>query len=192
MMEENAYTVRIIKGPSDYDWFEVKRRALVTVGREVANPPTSEWKRKILKARHSPIRYLRYSFMLEHIPYWVACELRTHVHDMPYVSDFGVYIRSSRNDRQKDFDRNAARQDAPVNMSWTSTQSKSRSWRTSVSAGKRRRRPEISSKRCVSRQSEPRRSWTDCWCQCVSTAAESATKWTHVERKESCEEGEWE
>lgn len=115
-MGKNTYTVRLIKGPGEADWFEVKRRALVTVGREVANPATSEWKRRILEARHSPIRYLRYSFMLEKIPYWVACELRTHVHDMPYVSDFGVYIRSSRNDRQKKFDRNAARQDAPVDM----------------------------------------------------------------------------
>ena len=32
-----------------------------------------------------------------------------HVHAQPYV-------RSQRNDRQKEYDRNAARQDVPVNM----------------------------------------------------------------------------
>lgn len=109
-------TITCIACPSEDDWIEVKRRALITCGRKPMTPPNSEWKHKILRARHSPIRYLNFSFLLEDIPYWVACELRTHVHDMPYVADFGVYIKSSRNDRQNEFDRNEARQDCPVNM----------------------------------------------------------------------------
>lgn len=108
--------IELIGQPTEADWLEVKRRALETVGLKPKAAPNAEWKHKILEARHSPIRYLRWSFGIENIPYWVACELRTHVHDMPYVADFGVYIRSQRNDRQEMYDRNAQRQDAPVNM----------------------------------------------------------------------------
>lgn len=107
--------VELIEWPGDKDWFEAKRRAMETAGKHVFKPPDLKWKRGILEARHSPIRRIRFSFYME-LPYWVACELRTHVHDMPYVSDFNVYIRSQRNDRQSDYDRNAARQDAPVSM----------------------------------------------------------------------------
>lgn len=109
-------TVKLIGSPTEKDWFEVKRRALETVGLTPVNAPDKQWKHAILEARHSPIRYLRWSFSIESIPYWVACELRTHVHDMPYVADFGVYIRSQRNDRQKMYDRGDAPQKAPVTM----------------------------------------------------------------------------
>lgn len=108
--------VTLIGAPTDQDWMEVKRRALTTMGLKPKSAPDAEWKHSILEARHSPIRYLRFSFLIENIPYWVACELRTHVHDMPYVADFGVYIRSQRNDRQEMYDRNSQRQDAPVTM----------------------------------------------------------------------------
>lgn len=101
--------VTIIKAPNDQDWREVWRRAMVTVGGESDKVPGREWRRRILAARHSPIRYLRYSFMIEGVPSWVATHLARHVHAQPY-------IRSQRNDRQDEYDRNAARQDAPVDM----------------------------------------------------------------------------
>lgn len=104
------YKINLIESPSEKDWMGVKRRALVTIGKKPVNPPTSEWKREILEARHSPIRYLRYSFYLE-IPSWVSVHLCRHVHAQPYVE-------SQRNDRQHDYDRNAARQDAMVSMIW--------------------------------------------------------------------------
>lgn len=100
--------IDLIDYPSDYDWMEVKRRALVTVGKSPINSPSSEWKRSILKARHSPIRYLVYSYYME-IPYWVSTHLARHVHAQPY-------IKSQRNDRQSDYDRDAARQDATISM----------------------------------------------------------------------------
>jgi thymidylate synthase ThyX len=73
--------------------------------------PDSEWRKDILRARHSPIRYLRFSFMLENIPSWVSVHLVRHVHAQPYV-------KSQRNDRQSEYDRTKAPQDAPVNMIW--------------------------------------------------------------------------
>ena len=102
--------VKILEYPSENDWMEVKRRALVTVGLSPVNLPDSEWKHSILEARHSPIRRLRYSFYLE-IPYWVSVHLCRHVHAQPYV-------RSQRNDRQDQYDRNCAPQNAMVSMIW--------------------------------------------------------------------------
>lgn len=106
--------VTMIEWPTEQDWLAVKERALVTVGLKAKNAPTDEWKRDILEARHSPIRRLRFSFLIEDVPYWVSVHLCRHVHAQPYV-------RSQRNDRQAEYDRNAARQDAPVDMIWDMT-----------------------------------------------------------------------
>lgn len=104
--------VTLLKYPTEQDWEMVKRCALVTIGKEAKTPPTLEWKRDILNARHSPIRELHFVFYLEDIPSWVATHLVRHVHTQPYV-------KSQRNDRQSDYDRTKAPQDAPVNMMWS-------------------------------------------------------------------------
>ena len=96
--------------PDEKDWFEVKKRALVTVGKNAVNPPTQEWKHKILESRHSPIRRLMFSFYIE-CPYWVSVHLCRHIHSQPYV-------KSQRNDRQEEYDRNWASQDTPIKMIW--------------------------------------------------------------------------
>lgn len=103
--------ITILEYPTNEDWIAVKQRALVTVGLKAKTPPTDEWKHKILKARHSPIRRLRFSVLLEDIPNWVAVHLVRHIHAQPYV-------KSQRNDRQSDYDRTKTPQDAPVNMIW--------------------------------------------------------------------------
>lgn len=100
--------VELFEYPGEQDWLEVKRRALVTVGKKPLTKPGEQWRRDILEARHSPIRRLRFSFYIE-CPSWVSVHLCRHVHAQPYVE-------SQRNDRQDDYDRNAARQDAPVCM----------------------------------------------------------------------------
>ena len=102
--------VKINEMPSENDWLEVKARALVTVGKKAVTPPTEEWKRKILEARHSPIRRLQFSFYIE-CPYWVSVHLCRHIHAQPYV-------KSQRNDRQSEYDRNSAPQNAHVCMIW--------------------------------------------------------------------------
>ena len=103
-------TVKLLAHPNDKEWFEVKERALVTVGKHAVSSPTEEWKKSILRARHSPIRHLQFSFYIE-CPYWVSVHLCRHVHAQPYV-------KSQRNDRQSDYDRNSARQDEQVSMIW--------------------------------------------------------------------------
>lgn len=102
--------VRINEIPNENDWFEVKRRALVTVGKNAITEPNETWKHSILEARHSPIRRLNFSFYIE-CPYWVSVHLCRHIHAQPYV-------KSQRNDRQSEYDRNKAPQDETVCMIW--------------------------------------------------------------------------
>lgn len=103
--------VNMTEWPNENDWHEAKRRALATMGKRLKTEPDESWEKKILKARHSPIRRLRFSFDLIGIPSFVATHLARHIHAQPY-------IQSQRNDRQDNYDRNAARQDIPVNMIW--------------------------------------------------------------------------
>lgn len=103
--------VILLSHPTEEDWYGVKHRALVTMGKNVTTPPTDEWKKKMLRARHSPIRYLQFSFYLKDIPSWVSIHLVRHVHAQPYV-------KSQRNDRQSDYDRETAPQNTPVDMIW--------------------------------------------------------------------------
>ena len=103
---------KLLFKPTPADWLFVKKCALFTIGKDVVSTKVPiEWKHKILEARHSPIRELKYVFELE-IPYWVSVHLCRHVHAQPYV-------QSQRNDRQDNYDRNTAPQGAIVKMIWT-------------------------------------------------------------------------
>ena len=105
--------IELIKWPTEADWLMAKRCALVTVGKDSETPPTEEWKRKSLEARHSYIRELNFVFRITGIPYWVAMHLvRHHVGCQPY-------IKTQRNDRQNVYDRGEAPQNAPVDMMWS-------------------------------------------------------------------------
>lgn len=105
--------IELLQYPTENDWMMVKRCALVTIGKQPVTPPNADWKHDILEARHSPIRELKFVFYLHDVPSWVATHLvRHHVGCQPYV-------KSQRNDRQAEYDRNAARQDAPVDMIWS-------------------------------------------------------------------------
>lgn len=102
--------VTLVGYPKEEDLLWMKECTLVTVGKEPATVPTTEWLHKMLEARHSPIRELWYRFRLDDIPYYVSVHLvRHHV-------DFHPYVKSQRNDRQNEYDRRSAPQDAPVSM----------------------------------------------------------------------------
>ena len=72
--------VEVMKYPTKEDWLLVKKCTLVTVGKETDKLPTEKFKRDILRARHSPIRELRFVFYLTDIPYWVSVHLCRHIH----------------------------------------------------------------------------------------------------------------
>ena len=104
--------VKLLRHPTDDDWIECYRRALITVfgrGIDDVGEPSDKWKKSILRARHSPIRYLSYSFLITDIPSNVSVHLCRHVHAQPYVS-------SLRNDRQEIMDGDSAPRSTPVNM----------------------------------------------------------------------------
>lgn len=77
--------VSLIEYPGADDWMEVKRRALITIGKSPRTPPTSEWISRILDARHSPIRRAMYAYLYEDIPSNTATHFARHVHAQPYV-----------------------------------------------------------------------------------------------------------
>lgn len=109
MRKEKTMEVTMTDWPTKRDWFECYRRALHTEGKVATKPPTDAWKRKALRARHSMIRRLWFTFDFK-CPYWVSVHLVRHHEGVQF------YVSSQRNDRQSEYDRNAARQDAPVRV----------------------------------------------------------------------------
>jgi thymidylate synthase ThyX len=106
--------VSILKKPREEEWLMVKKAAFRTIGKDTEKLPSIEWKRRMLKAQHSPIRMLEYTFLLEGIPSWVSVHLVRHVHATPFVTT----QRNDRMNREEGYDRRKAPQDTPVDMIW--------------------------------------------------------------------------
>lgn len=101
-------SVELLKYPQQSDWEMCKLLTLNTIGKKyTGSTVTDEWKRKILQAGHSPIRSLVFIFRLE-IPYWVSVHLVRHKIGVEH------FVQSQRNDRQNNYDRTKAPQDAMV------------------------------------------------------------------------------
>lgn len=110
-------TISLLQHPDQSDWHMVEMIARMTANLPPKSTlPTEEWKRRILRARHSPIRELKFVFLLKDVPYWISVHLCRHNHAQPYVS-------TQRNDRQigadANYDRRKAPQDTPVDMVWS-------------------------------------------------------------------------
>jgi thymidylate synthase ThyX len=89
------------------NWKEVYHSALVTVGKDKIREPSSDWKRSILLAEHSPIRLLSVSWEWHDLPYWVSVHLVRHKIGIEH------FVRSQRTDRTG-VDRGELPQGAPV------------------------------------------------------------------------------
>lgn len=100
--------VRILRQPTDADWARCYYLATATSSRAAMRVPDGAWKHRLLRAGHSPIRTLMWTIEIRDIPYWVSVHLVRHKVGVEH------FVRSQRNDRQSDYDRNAARQDMPV------------------------------------------------------------------------------
>ena len=91
------------------DWVNIKNKCRTTVRKDYTqNVPSSEFKSNLLIAEHSPIRLLEVDWSWKNIKYWVSTEMSRH--------KFEKFISSQRNDRQIEYDRNKAPQDALVNF----------------------------------------------------------------------------
>lgn len=107
--------ITILKAPTADDWKFVYKCCLTTMKRgyditKDVKEPTTEWKQKILEARHSPIRTLTFDIHIKDIPTWLKGHFVRHKIGVEH------FVSTSRNDRQHEFDRNKAPQSAPVDM----------------------------------------------------------------------------
>lgn len=100
----------IVEPLYDHDtmWLKCKELAYATVGLETTQYPTSEWKSKILKCTHSPIRAVQYQIEFQDIPYWISVHLSRHKIGAEH------FVRSQRTDRTG-VEREKLPQDTPVN-----------------------------------------------------------------------------
>lgn len=101
--------IEIVRIPTAENWFDVKNLALNTIGKETTKIPNNDWKKMILISEHSPIRNLIYSWKWIDIPYWIS------VHIVRHKIGIEHFVESQRNDRQDNYDRRKAPQDALVN-----------------------------------------------------------------------------
>lgn len=84
--------VELIKYPTEQDWLWVKTCTLNTVGKKLKSQVDREWKVKLLKAEHSPIRELWFGVHMQ-IPYWVS------VHFVRHHIGVNHYVQTQRTDR---------------------------------------------------------------------------------------------
>ena len=89
------------------NWQAVKNAAMNTIGKEEGRYPSSDWKRRILQAEHSPIRLVELTIRMHDIPYWVSVHLVRH--------NVGVvhFVSTQRTDRTGE-DRGSKPQNALV------------------------------------------------------------------------------
>lgn len=100
--------VKVIK--FDVDWLEIKNlcRKTISMG-DSKLEPTTEWKRKLLLAEHSPLRHSLITVDIHDVPFYVMGHLVRH--------SVGVtpYVGTSREDRTG-IDRSERRQTDLVSM----------------------------------------------------------------------------
>ena len=101
------FKVEILKYPTEEDWIWCKTCTLNTVGKVSAKLPTDEWKEKLIKAEHSPLRELWFGIKMT-IPSYIS------VHFVRHHIGVNHYVQSQRNDRQTNYDRTKAPQNAMV------------------------------------------------------------------------------
>lgn len=107
-MDTTNIKVEILRHPGDADWARCYMLALNTVGKKYADCTTTDsWKSKMLKCKHSPIRTLMFTIRME-IPYYVSTHFVRHKIGAEH------YVQSQRNDRQTNYDRETAPQNAMV------------------------------------------------------------------------------
>lgn len=83
------------------------RSALLTEHKLTDKTGSAEWHAKMYTSEHSPCRCVMFWIVIE-VPYWVSVHLVRHKIGIEH------FVSSQRNDRQSQYDRTKAPQDAPV------------------------------------------------------------------------------
>lgn len=89
------------------EWSSVLGAARTTVGMKGEKEPSSEWKKKILLAEHSPIRMLSFNWKWEELKSWVSVHFVRHKYGIEH------FVRTQRSDRTN-IDRNEKSQDSLI------------------------------------------------------------------------------
>lgn len=110
MAEQTDNEIEIAECYPMTDWDAVQKAAHSTIKgfkSKGKKDVLSKWKSDILLAQHSPIR-CRIFWVKFKCKSWVSVHLVRHKYGIEH------FVESQRNDRQGQYDRNAARQDTPV------------------------------------------------------------------------------
>lgn len=108
--EEQPATPRVVVRRVT-SWNEVLNAARFTQRKpEVDHEPSDEFKQKMIKAEHSPLRCLQFNIDFYDIPYYASVHLCRHVHAQPFVST----SRPDINGQMKP--RDEQKKSDPVNM----------------------------------------------------------------------------
>ena len=108
--EEHTATPRVVVRRVT-SWNEVLNAARFTQRKpEVDHEPSDEFKQKMIKGEHSPLRCLQFTIDFYDIPYYASVHLCRHVHAQPFVST----SRPDINGQMKP--RDEQKKSDPVNM----------------------------------------------------------------------------
>ena len=108
--EEQSATPRVVVRRVT-SWKEVLNAARFPQRKpEVDHEPSDEFKQKMIKAEHSPLRCLQFTIDFYDIPYYASVHLCRHVHAQPFVST----SRPDINGQMKP--RDEQKKSDPVNM----------------------------------------------------------------------------
>lgn len=75
------------------NWQDVKNATMTTIGKSTGKYPDSDWKLKLIRSEHSPIRKLKFSWRWQELPYWVS------VHIVRHKIGIEHFVKTQRSDR---------------------------------------------------------------------------------------------
>ncbi|MBR6258709.1 MAG: FAD-dependent thymidylate synthase [Oscillospiraceae bacterium] len=75
------------------NWQDIKNATMTTIGKSRGAYPDHEWKLKLIRSEHSPIRKLKFSWRWKDLPYWVS------VHFVRHKIGIEHFVSTQRSDR---------------------------------------------------------------------------------------------
>lgn len=83
-------------------WTDVLNAARFTQRKPLrSGEPSENWKKKIIKSEHSPLRCLMFNIDFYDIPYYVSVHLVRHIHAQPFVSTSRPDIDGNQKPREE-------------------------------------------------------------------------------------------
>ncbi len=75
------------------NWQDIKNATMTTIGKNTGKYPDRTWKLKLIRAEHSPIRKLVFSWKWVDLPYWIS------VHIVRHKIGIEHFVKTQRSDR---------------------------------------------------------------------------------------------